>query len=184
MLILPWLTDEVEIRGEIKRCNSSVPLQPPSPWELWIELDNSHARDTKTGGGQALVPGTQAPSIQSTFHHGNKRCWAKRPDTSPATKAVSSNLWGYWHCKEPLSVLWDCQLWDVPVGGGSCQPSPGRGLLWWGQALRHHLVPGPLTLGSWVLPLGPPLFGHRWEWEAEHIVGISGVGLPLVSSLL
>lgn len=70
-------------------------------------------------------------------------------------------------------MLGDCQLWDVPVGGGSCQPGPAVGLLSWGLALWRHLVPGPLTLGPWVLPQGPPLFGHRWEWEAEHIAGIS-----------
>lgn len=93
---------------------------------------------------------------------------------SLATKAVSSNIWGYWHWKELLSVLGDCQLWDVSVGGGSCQPNQAVELLLWGPGLQRHLVPGPLTLGPWVLPQGPPLFGHRWEWEAEHIVEISG----------
>lgn len=82
MLILPRMTDELEIRAEMKRCNSFSPTHTPSSSsEPWIGLDNGHAWDTKTGGVQALVPGTQTPFIQSTFHHGNKRCRAKMPDT-------------------------------------------------------------------------------------------------------
>lgn len=80
--------------------------------------------------------------------------------------------------KEPLSLLGDCQLWDVSVGGGSCQPNQAAELLSWGLAWQRHLVPGPLTQRPRVLPQGPPLFGHRWEWEAEHIVEISGDLLP------
>lgn len=97
---------------------------------------------------------------------------------SPTTKAVSSNIWGYWHWKEPPSVLRDCQLWDVPAGGGSCQPNQAVELLSWGLPLLRHLVHGPLTWRALPHPPPHPSFGHRWEWEAEHIVEISGEPSP------
>ncbi|KAI4804038.1 hypothetical protein KUCAC02_025683 [Chaenocephalus aceratus] len=109
----------------------------------------------KAGGVRALVPETQTPSIQSTFHHGNKRCRAKRPDTLSRHKGV---------------------------GGGSCQPNQAAELLSWGPALQRHLVPGPLTQRPRVLPHGPPSLGHRWEWEAEHIVEISGDRPPFAGA--
>lgn len=75
--------------------------------------------------------------------------------------------------KEPPSLLWDCQLWDVSAGGGSCQPNQAAELLSWGPAFLRHLVRGPSTLAP-----PSPLLGHRWEWEAEHIVEISGDPSP------
>lgn len=178
MLILPRLTDEFEIREEMKRCNSFSPTPPSFSWAPWIGLNNGHAWDTKAGGVRALVPGTQTPSIQSTFHHSNKRCRAKKPwHPLSLTKAVSSNIWGYWHWKEPLSLLWDCQLWDVSAGGGSCQPNQAAQLLSWGPAFWPS--PGPRSLDTQGTPTRPrPFFGHRWEWEAEHIAEISGDPSP------
>ncbi|KAI9537503.1 hypothetical protein NQZ68_023748 [Dissostichus eleginoides] len=73
-------------------------------------------------------------------------------------------------------------LWDVSVGGGSCQPNQAAELLSWGPALQRHLVPGPLTQRPQVLPHGPPSLGHRWEWEAEHIVEISGDRPPFAGA--
>lgn len=139
--------------------------------------NNGHAWDTKAGGVQALVPETQTPPFNLHFIMVTSAVGPKGLTPSLATKAVSSNIWGYWHWKEPLSVLGDCQLWDVSVGGGSCQPNQAAELLSLGLGVAAS--PGPRSLDR-VTPgpsptlLPSPLLGHRWEWEAEHIVEIRG----------
>lgn len=172
MLILPRLTDEFEIRGEMKRCNSFSPTPPSPPESPWIGWNNGHAWDTKAGVSKLSCLGHRPPPFNLHFIMVTSAVGPKALTPSLTTKAVSSNIWGYWHWKEPLSELWDCQLWDVSAGGGSCQPNQAAELLSWGLALLRHLVHGPSTQRA--LPHPPPLFGHRWEWEAEHIVEISG----------
>lgn len=181
MLILPRLTDELEIRGEMKRCNTHShpppsdrppPLLPESPeWVRTIAMRGTQ----RPGESKLSCLGHRPPLFNLHFIMVTSAVGPKGLTPSFTTKAVSSNIWGYWHCKEPLSVLGDCQLWDVSVGGGSCQPNQAVELLSWGLALQRHLVPGPLTQRPPGPPTRPPpLLGHRWEWEAEHIVEISG----------
>lgn len=93
---------------------------------------------------------------------------------SLTTKAVSCNIWDYWHSKELLSVLGDCQLWDVSAGGRQLPAKPSGGASVVGTGVAASPGPWSPDTETPVLPRGPPLFGHRWEWEAEHIVEISG----------
>ncbi len=78
------------------------------------------------------------------------------------TKALSSLFMG------PLTALKSScqgparsQLVNVPAGGGSCHPAQRRSSLY--GSLRPPLSQGP-----------PSRSQHRWVWEAEHIVGITG----------
>lgn len=128
----------------------------------------------RPGESKLSCLGHRPPSFNLHFIMVTSAVGPKGLTPSLTTKAVSCNIWGYWHSKELLSVLGDCQLWDVSAGGGSCQPNQAVELLLWGLALQHHLVPGPLTQRPQSSHKAPPLFGHRWEWEAEHIVEISG----------
>lgn len=62
-------------------------------------------------------------------------------------------------------------------GGRQLPAKPSRGASVVGTSVSPS--PGPRSLDTEGTPTRPhPLFGHRWEWEAEHIVEISGDPSP------
>ncbi|KAJ7989017.1 hypothetical protein DPEC_G00315180 [Dallia pectoralis] len=171
------LMDKVEIRGEIKRCNS---LHPPAPDLLLHEGSE--------WGWTIAVPGTQRPG------QAKLSCLGHRPPpfnlhfimvTSAAgPKGLTPRL-----PQRRLAVIYgaidtvksSCHYSGTVSCGtsqwGKAAASPAqRGLLCVGTSAPAS--PGPLTLVPLVLPLGPSVFGHRWKREAEHIVGISMICLP------
>lgn len=159
------------------------PTYPTSfSWELWIGLSNDHVWDTKAGVSKLSCLGHRPPPFNLHFIMVTSAVRPKALTPSLATKAVSSNIWGYWHWKEPPSVLRNCQLWDVPVGGGSCQPDQAVELLSWGLALLRHLVPGPFTENLCKdPPTQPPLYsGTGGNGKQNTLWRLAGIHLLLL----
>lgn len=153
MLILPQLTDELEIRGEMKRCNSFSPTSLFVPLLRALNgLEQWPCVGHKGRGSSRPCLGHRPPPFNLHFIMVTSAVGPKGLTPLLTTKAVSSNIWGYWHCKEPLSV----------VGIVSCGTSQ------WGEAAASQTMQWSFCRGDCWCSVTWCLVPWHWDPGSSH----------------